>query len=219
MLTLHILTASGRLNTFADLITEAHRKGVSLIEKVLPLAEVDIVVSDNPNAAIPEIGVGGYSPNAHRLDIYIDPGFPNLGLELESKLMRTLAHELHHCARWSSCGYGNTLFEAVISEGLADHFDQEVNGKDPLPWSTALTKDQIQFLKPKLFEEAWKDNYDHSAWFFGTQPHQIPRWAGYTLGYDLTKKYMELAGKKPSELVFEPAKSFYNHFKEHIKRP
>lgn len=219
MITLHVLTASGRLSGLADIIASAHRMGVARVEKLLPLADVDVVVADDPNASIPEIGVGGYAPNAHRLDIYIDPEFPNLTQDLESKYVRTLAHELHHCARWNGCGYGKTLFEAIVSEGLADHFDQEVNGTTPLPWSIALTDEQVQALQYRLLEEGFSDDYNHSLWFFGSQPDQVPRWAGYTLGYSLAKSYMEFTGKKASELVAEPAQSFHSYFEETVKRP
>lgn len=219
MVTLHILMASGRLAQFADIIATAESKGTKLVQRVLPLPDIDIVVSDDPNATIPEIGVGGYAPNAHRLDIYLNPEFPNLKMDLESKLLRTLAHELHHCARWNSCGYGKTLFEAVISEGLADHFDQEINDVNTLPWSTALSDDQIDVMSSKLIEVGWDNNYDHSAWFFGTQPTLIPRWTGYSLGYDIAKRYMEITGRKASALVSEPAESFFAQFKESIMTP
>ena len=51
---------------------------------------------------------------------------------------------MHHCARWGTVGYGETLLEAMISEGLAEHFDIEVNKTKPTMWATALDKKNLE---------------------------------------------------------------------------
>ena len=43
-------------------------------------------------------------------------------------------------------------------------------------------------------------DYNHDAWFFGSDNEGIHKWTGYTLGYHIAKKYIEKSGKKGSEL-------------------
>jgi uncharacterized protein YjaZ len=202
----HILDASRRLERFKPQLVQSAKAGLDQIERELSLPAVDVVIVDDPQSAIPETGVGGSAPTAHLLYIYIDPEFADLQKTLEFEIKSTLAHELHHCARWASIGYGSTLLEAVVSEGLADHFDIEINGGTPKPWDTAIQGEDLEVLLEKAKPESNSTNYDHAAWFYGSAA--IPRWAGYSLGFKLVGDYMQLTQKKASELVSEPASSF-----------
>ncbi len=195
------MRASGRLEPFIKSIQEAFDEAIKEVAAKLQLSRVDIVVADLPASAIPETGVGGYAPNAHLLYIYINPESPGLAERLRVEIKSTLAHELHHCARWAAVGYGTTLLEAMISEGLADHFDLEVNGGTPRPWSTALQPVQLQSLLARAREEFPSANYSHDDWFFGSEKEQIPHWTGYSLGYFLVDSYIKSSGKTASSLV------------------
>jgi uncharacterized protein YjaZ len=204
----HILNASGRLEAFAPLIGETIDKIFKLIEGKLVLPTLDIIILDAPESVIPEIGLGGYSPNKNTVYIYTDPGRENFRQIIEEHLPRTLAHELNHCARWMAVGYGKTLFEAVISEGLAEHFDIEVNKTTPTPWAVAVRGEELAGLIARAKLDFEKEDYDHAAWFFGSEPYGIPRWAGYSIGYHLVGEYILRTDKKPHELVGAPAKLF-----------
>ena len=143
--------------------------------------------------AIPEIGVGGFTnPASGDVSIWID-GSPPGGVEaaLETWIPALLAHELHHSSRVrTGPGYGSTLAEALVSEGLADHFAAEAfPDTPPQPWDNALSDDQ----ETELWREAQPvlvtpHGYDHQAWFFGGG--DTPRWAGYTLGYRIADAYL-----------------------------
>lgn len=150
--------------------------------------------------------MGGYAPNAHLMYIHLDPDCADLAPRLEVEIKSTPAHELHHCARWAARGYGTTLLEAVISEGLADHFDIEINGGEPKPWSIALRGAELANIQVKAQEEYTNETYNHGEWFYGTG--SIPRWAGYALGYALVDTHIEKTGKKASALVGEDARLF-----------
>ena len=106
-----------------------------------------------------------------------------------------------------SVGYGETLFDALITEGLADHFDREVNGGDPPPWSTSLSDAQREVWLKRAREEFGSTSYDHAAWFYGKEGGQ-PKWTGYALGYHLVGEYLNRAKKKPSELVAAASSDF-----------
>ena len=195
---LHILRASGRLEKFETIIKKAFEAGIADVQNKFSLPVLDVVVVDDADSAIPETGVGGSAPNAHLLYIYINPTFNNLEAVLDFEIRSTLAHELHHCARWASVGYGSTLLEAIVSEGLADHFDIEVNSGAPKPWSIAMSESELQSMMLKA-EQEFNSDYNHSDWFYGSK--EIPRWTGYSLGFKIVSDYINKTGKSASQLV------------------
>jgi uncharacterized protein YjaZ len=104
-----------------------------------------------------------------------------------------VAHELHHTSRIrTGPGYGKTLGEALVTEGLADHFASEAfPDTPPQPWDNALSKDQ----EAELWRKAQSildvpGGYNHQAWFFGGGAAGLPRWTGYTLGYKIVLAYL-----------------------------
>lgn len=184
---LHILNASGAFDLVSKLIEDEFAKSLRRISDTLSISDVDVALYNNPKGVIPEVGIGGYSPNGHLVFVYLDSRLPTLKRIIQEQLKRTLAHELHHCIRWRNPGYGKTLLEALVSEGLADHFDREVNGGSPQPWCTALHGEEVTTFFKRAEREYNAKDYHHREWFFGTG--SIPRWAGYALGYQLVRMY------------------------------
>ena len=92
----------------------------------------------------------------------------------------TIAHEMHHLLRWQYAGFGTTLAEAMLSEGLATLYEEEVSKVRP-PWSKA--KVNRKALKQAIVE--WDNSsYDHDVWFFdGKYGH----WVGYSVGYKMAR--------------------------------
>lgn len=208
-ITPHILLGSGRLKPFTEQIEEAVKKVLARVKNKVSISDVDIVIYDNPHGVIPEIGVGGYTPDEHVVFISLDPDFSNFEDTLSKQLGRILTHELHHVLRWKNPGYGDTLLEALITEGLADHFDVEVNKDEPEPWCTILSEKQILDLLTKAGKEFDNKNYDHNAWFFGSEDKGIPKWTGYALGFKLVNDYLKKnPGKKPSTTYTLEAEEF-----------
>lgn len=204
---LHILNASGAFNPVATLIEDEFAKSLKKTTEKLPISDVDVVLYDHPKGVIPEVGIGGYSPGAHLMFISLDAKSSTLKKTIREQLKRTLAHELHHCVRWRNPGYGKTLLEALVSEGLADHFDFEINGGSPQPWCIALHKEEVIVFSKKAEREYTAKKYNHRAWFFGTG--NIPRWTGYTLGYQLISTYLkEHPDQTAATLVSTPAETF-----------
>lgn len=205
---LHTLNVASNLNPFVKEIDHIFYPTVEKITAKIPVSNVDVVVANNPQGAIPEIGVGGKTYNPHLVFISIDAKFPNLKNSLEEKLERSLAHELHHCIRWDTVGYGKTLLETMISEGLAVHFVIEITGKDTDPWNTILTHEEIKKYLQRAKTEFDNEKYNHNAWFFGRNT-DIPKWTGYSLGFYLVKEYLKKhPDKKPSQLYDVKAKEF-----------
>jgi hypothetical protein len=206
---LQVLNAANDLDTFLEVIEDNFPLAVEKITARIPVTEADVVVANNPQGAIPEIGIGGRTLNSHLVFVSIDVKFPNLKDFLPIRLERTLAHEFHHCMRLNTIGYGKTLLEALISEGLADHFVVEIMGKEPNPWSTALAPDQLRIYLERAKAEFMNEKYNHQSWFFGRGNTDIPRWAGYALGFHLVKEYLtKHPDKKPSQLYSMKAEEF-----------
>lgn len=209
----HTLSASKDIRPYSEELKSIAEGTIVSVEKLLPIKDVDIIFYDNPGATIDEIGgIGGFTPNENVVFISLNPHHVGFKNALDDELSFTLAHELHHTIRWQKQVEGDTLLEALVFEGLADHFAIEATGRSkPSPWSHALTPEQKKVFLKKAAEEWNKPTYNHNLWFFGSEPDTIPRWAGYTLGYDLVTAYLRKNPRSSaSKLVFADASIFLN---------
>jgi uncharacterized protein YjaZ len=166
----------------------------------------------NPGRTIPGIGIGGFTDPQGNVAIAIDPGHTDLRRTLETWIPATVAHELHHSSRMRvGPGYGVTLGQAMVSEGLADRFAYEVFAHTPpQPWDHALTKAQEQASWLRARPLLNTRDYGHPEWFFGAGG--VPRWAGYTLGYDIVGRYLTKHHQSPSDAVTIPASKMLASF-------
>lgn len=212
-LRVHFLEADGSLapwreQILAEVQSTAERVGgsVSAADGAMP---VDVIVERRPGETIPELGLSGACYRRGLVTVTLDPDNLNFGTSLaRGELRRTLTHDLHHSFRHATCGYGFRLGEVLVTEGLADAFDAEINGGDGNPWNHAIAAEDWLGVIEQAELELWADAYNHSAWFFGWSGHgqQLPRWAGYSIGYHLVKTY--LAAKpdaRPSQMTGTPA--------------
>jgi uncharacterized protein YjaZ len=158
----------------------------------LPVDRVDVVVGySDPFWTIPAYGIGGFSHGKGRISITLAPQHPRFAdPEQRERLAAVLAHELHHIARARSAGYGSTLGEALVSEGLAQCFEVEI-GCPPPPYAVALCGDALSKFAARAREEAAAKDYDHGAWFYGRRGDaNFPKDGGYSLGYALVKAWL-----------------------------
>lgn len=208
---LHLLNANSQLGNLDTRIGICFAESLKTIEKMIGIQNVDVVVFADTQRVIPELGIGGYAPSADRIHIAVDPQHSDFRSQLESIFRRTLAHELHHCARWSGPGYGQTLGEALISEGLACMFEVEVSNEPPPFYACTLNPEQLAFLLRRAEEELASRSYNHAAWFYGDPDTGTPRHAGYSMGYALVAKYKHAHGRPAAQLAGEPAATFLNY--------
>lgn len=210
---IHILSTSKEVESCSDQLKSIAEDTILLVKKFLPINNVDMVFYNNPGATISEIGgIGAFTPNTNTIFVSLDPSHPEFKKVLKDELTFTLAHELHHTIRWQKKVEGDTLLEAMVFEGLADHFAIEVTGRrKPSPWSYVLTPDQKDLFLKKAVDEWCKPTYDNSLWFFGSNPDIIPRWTGYTLGYDIVGSYLRTnPDMSASKLASADASLFLN---------
>jgi len=184
---LHFLDARGALTELRPWITDRLSHAHEVAAPMLSLQNIDVVVQAG-RFVIPEKGHVGYAHEGGVIHLTVDPSNPELKRNAKMSLERMLAHELHHCARWDGPPRERILGEALVAEGLACHFAQEVFGEPLEPWE-ALPEEQI-FPHIAQANQDWaKKDYDHSAWFFGTS--DLPRWLGYSLGYQLVAQFLK----------------------------
>lgn len=205
-LTLHLMNAGGLLpGALAGDLRKVLDAALARQGQRLGLDGVDVAVRVLP-WGLPETGVHGYAPAGHHAELTLSPQNPNFAALWRTEVPATLAHELHHCRRWRGPGYGETLLEVLVSEGLAQHHEREERGGQPAPYSR-LTAD-LAPLWARAAPLLDRRDYGHAAWFFGSEEAGLPRWAGYALGYDLVRRFQERRAQDTAALADAPAEVF-----------
>lgn len=188
-MTLHILNAQNKLTAHYGWLHTNLNDTYERAQTVMPLPSLDVVVKAG-NFVIPEKGHLGYCPEPGVVYVTVDPENPVFCKNEAHSLERMFAHELHHVARWAGPGYGLTLGEAIVSEGLAGHFALELFEGKPELWES-LNSDILQSYNSELRENWHRTDYDHNTWFFGTG--DLPKWLGYSAGFSLVSRYLTTA--------------------------
>lgn len=204
---LHFLDARGALTDLHDWLHNCLMKTHEKAAGLMPLQALDVVVQTGKRI-IPEKGHLGYAPKPGVVFITVDPDNPALKANVDGSLERMFAHELHHAARWDGPGYGSSLGEALVSEGLAGHFVLELFGGPSEPWEQLPDSDIGAHAA--LAAQKWEStDYNHEAWFFGRG--ELPRWLGYSLGFRLVERFLsEHPGSRASKLAVAQAEDFRN---------
>ena len=171
-----------------ELLKKVIKKYVSKAGSILKIPLVNVTIYPNSNFTIPETGEGGYAISRDWFHVYVDA--TKKGSELNGIIKEiipgTIYHEMNHVARWQRIGFGSTLLEVIVTEGLATVFAKEQwkSGKDP--WSNYSKKEITNLLD--IFKQRKKNNdatYNHEEWFYGAG--KLPRFLGYKIGSYIVK--------------------------------
>lgn len=181
--------SGGGLEPLESEIRAAVARSEKAAARVIDIPDTDIVIRDWPESTIAADGIGGFCPRAREIEIAIDPGHPALNLGAGGALDRTIIHELHHVLRRETVGYGETLGQALVSEGLAGHFVVQVLGTVPEPWEVAVRDPELPLLAKQALASWDNTTYDHAEWFFGRGA--LPLWLGYALGFAIVGSYLK----------------------------
>lgn len=206
---LHWLEAAGSLSPWREVLTAEIHAGCAAADRRATLPAVDIIVQNVPRSGIPELGIGANAYRPSCFSLSLDPQNPRFADSLaEGAVQRLVVHELHHCLRFGAIGWNHTLGDALVSEGLAGHFVHECLETPPELWETALDTAALAVWTGRAQGEAGALHYDHAEWFYGgsgppySRPKERPpRWAGYTIGFELVGRYLRLHPEvRPSQL-------------------
>lgn len=126
-----------------------------------------------------------------------------------NKLEALLTHEYSHVYRLHynpSKDKTLTLADAIVLEGIAEIAVKKLVGQDYLSKATSLhNKEEAQFywkewIKPN--QHLVKTNVQHDRLMYGGE--EIPKWAGYNVGFHLVENYIEKNKTSLLELLQTP---------------
>ena len=204
--TLHLVNARGQLAPHVPMIRQLCADAEDRLAQVTAVPTLDIVIS--AASGMPEpLFVSGHCYEPGVIGMRIDTGQPQAAERLPGELLKTLFHEAHHALRWDGPGYGSTLGEALVTEGLAQRFLHEMMDCPPEPWEDAVPAAECEAHRSRAraaFDDA---DYDHGAWFYGQS--ELPEWLGYTLGRRMVDRYLsQHPGATALSLAHAEAKDF-----------
>lgn len=205
---LHILNASGQFDPWVKKIYKTSSKYLKIIEMRIPINNIDIIFYNAPWSIAEGIGVSGRSRGAYTIFVTFNLKNKNMNFVINKEMPKTLAHELHHIVRYREVGHRKTLLDALIAEGLAGHFVMELFGGKLQPWFNAVKGNDLDKIM-KLYQKNYFEPNDEIKWLFGSKGEKVPKWAGYTVGYEIVKNYLKKhTKKKASNLYTVPSEEF-----------
>ena len=189
--------APGRLDFIIGWLEDAARDVVP----PLRAERIDVLVAPGTNL-IPDWDCNGYTHGPWRITITVDPKCDGKEKRpLAAQLRAMLAHEVHHAMRSRGPGYGSTLGEALVTEGLAQCYEEEV-GCPTSNYAVAVRGPALAKLAHSAKDELWSEDYNHSKWFFGSKTDLTFPWSGgYSLGYLVMRRWLDQAGVSASAAV------------------
>ena len=193
-----ITHANGNLDNKVETIEEAVKEAEQYAFPKLKIDwDIDLLVTNRLyDIIIPDDGVGGRTQTSDFIEFAIDEEKAT-----ENLISEMVAHELCHAGRWGKNDeWANSLFDGVVSEGIATYLEAEFikdRTEKTVFIKTILERsdEENEKILEKLRSQLDSNYYDYDTIFFGGS-NELPRWAGYSLGYYLVKKYLKKTGKK-----------------------
>ncbi|MDQ1900870.1 DUF2268 domain-containing putative Zn-dependent protease [Paracoccus sp. WLY502] len=196
--TLHLLNTRHALTPVLAEIRQASRDAVARVSDHVDLPDFDLVVRAQSDRSA-DGAVQGHCPAPGVVEIAVTPDRFD-----PAHFTRALVRQMAHLVRWEGPGYGKSLGEALVSEGVAGHFVLQVLG------GQADALDSVRpaqgTLRQAMNEWARRD-YDHPRWFGGKG--DLRKGTGNSLGHRLIAEHLAQAtGDTAASLVTAPAEPF-----------
>jgi hypothetical protein len=187
-------------------VTAAIRFALDAARKSLKYTRpIGVAVFEAPkDQVISGLGLAGSAIGKAGIEIRINFDKKTFGEKSALELKASISHEATHLVRENSVGYGLTLLDALVSEGVACYFEKYLFPARKIPYIAPI-KGELKFLKHAQTIFNRKD-FSYSDWFFGSK--NIPKWAGYRVGYLLVKNFAEKKSIPLSELARMPSDKF-----------
>ena len=189
--TLHVANATRGLDAHVATIAGAFASAVETSQELLGLEGVDVVVIDDPKQTTVEWGVGAVTQGPHFIMMALDSS-----REITKyRVTTTLLHEFYHAMRWRGAECEGTLGRRLVSEGLAQLFEEQVLGEAPFLSRVNVSENEIRRANSALDDA----QFDQGTWFDGNA--DVTKHFGYTYGYQLCRTYAQNSGTSAAELV------------------
>lgn len=196
---IHFLNARHALTGDMAQIRTTAREAVAQVGQLVTLPPFDLVIRAETRGGVPDRGVGGRASMPGLVEVTVNPG-----RFTDDQLMRVLVREMHHLLRWEGPGYGRSLGEVLVSEGLAGHFVTQVLGGEPDPWDAARPTAGCLRQAGNLWA---RRDFDFAEWFHGRG--KIRKWTGYGIGHRLIAKHLaQEPVQDAARLAWMPADMF-----------
>ena len=194
--------ANGNLSDYREINIDAVKTAEEYVFPKLKVNwDIDLLITNRLyDIIIPEDGVGGRTRTSDFIEFAV-----NEEKATENLISEMVAHELCHAARWGKNDeWISTLFDSMISEGIATYLEAEFvkDREEKTVFSKTIlerTDDENKKIFEELRDQLDSNYYDYNTIFFNGND-RLPRWSGYSLGYYLVKKYLEKTNKKSKML-------------------
>ncbi|MFY9288710.1 MAG: DUF2268 domain-containing putative Zn-dependent protease [Alphaproteobacteria bacterium] len=136
------------------------------------------------------------------MSVIFDTRFPVYQFPDQHPCITTvIAHEWHHVVRELGVGYGKTLGQHLVSEGLAQAFEAQVMNDVP-PIALALAKKRLRAFEDPIKGMLLKRDFQgFPEIFVGERGGTYPKWFGYSFGYHLVNEWLTQNGITASGAV------------------
>lgn len=193
--------ANGNLSNQKEMIEKAIKVAEEYVFPKLKIDwDIDVLITNRLyDIIIPEDGVGGRARTLDFIEFAI-----NQEKATENLISEILVHELCHAARWGKNNeWMNSLFDGIISEGIATYFEAEFikNRNERTVFIQTIlerSNEENEKILDQIRDNLNSNKYDYYEIFF-TGNSRLPRWSGYSLGFYLVKKYLKKTGKTIEE--------------------
>lgn len=172
-----ITHANGNLDSKVETIEKAVKEAKQYAFSKLKIDwGIDLLVTNRLyDIIIPEDGVGGRTKTSDFIEFAIDEEKAT-----ENLISEMVAHELCHAARWGKNDeWINSLFDGVISEGIATYFEAEFvkdRTEKTVFIKTILKRsdEENEKILEKLCSQLDLNYYDYNTIFFNGN-NELPR--------------------------------------------
>ncbi len=176
---IHLLNARHDLTPVLSEIRQASRDAVARASVHADLPDFDLVLRAQSDRSA-DGAVQGHCPAPGVVEIAVNPV-----RFAPDAFGRALVRQLAHLIRWNGPGYGRSLGEALVSEGLAGHFVLQVLGGQPDGTDTVRP---AQGAMRQAMNEWARQDYDHGRWFGGKG--DLRRGTGNSLGHRMVAEHL-----------------------------
>ena len=195
-------------STQRKVLRELIKRHVDIAQLSLKISPTNISVYPNKDWCIPEIGIGGYTASEDWIQLSLN--LSTFDKNIEKYLPAVIYHEMHHTKRMSTVGYGESLLEVSITEGLATKYAEEKFPQFSPPWGKYSKSEITKLVKPFLKHK--DDVVDFSEWFLG---YGKPHWLGYKVGSYIINSVLEKNHHLSSlRMVDFPSKKIFDMYNE-----